>query len=341
MGRIAGMLACGATTVAALIATAPPAAAHGVAGVQPSNYQTRVLAITPAVDGITLRPVDLGDRLELRNDTSEDVLVLGYAGEPYLKVGPRGAFENMRSPATYANRNRRGGDIPEDADAKAEPAWRKIRSEPMVRWHDHRAHWMGANRPASVEKDSGREQVVQVWELELRRGDRDLTVTGDVVWVPPPSAFPWLGGAGLLGIAVVVASRTRHWPLVLGLAIGILVALGLAHVIGLWNGATVGTGAKLAASVYSLGGIGVGLAAIAWLIVARDPYDVSPLALIAGLFLFVSGGLADLSTLNHSQLPTTLPPAVARLGVTVALGLGAGVMAAAGLRMRRPARAPF
>ncbi len=334
------MLAGGAVLVATLVASSTPAAAHGVAGVQPSNYRTRILAIAPAVDGITLRPVDLGDRLELENDTSKDVVVLGYDGEPYLKVGPGGVFENVRSPAAYANRDRHGGVIPEDADARAEPEWRKIRSEPMIRWHDHRTHWMGANRPVSVQKDPGREQVVQEWKLTLRRGDRDVTVTGDVVWVPPPSPFPWLGLAGLLGVAVVVASRTRHWPAVLGLAIGVLVALELAHIIGLWTATSVGTGTKLAAGAYSLGGIGVGLAAIAWLILARDPYDAWPLALIAGLFLFVSGGLADLSTLNHSQLPTTLPPAVARLSVAGALGLGAGVMVAAGSRMRRPARAP-
>jgi hypothetical protein len=338
MGRIAGILACGALIVATVVAAAPPASAHGVAGVQPSNYETRVLAITPAADGVEVEPIDLGNRVELRNDADEDVFVLGYDGEPYLRVGPDGAFENMRSPATYANRDRRGGAIPETADAKAEPEWRKIRSEPMVRWHDHRAHWMGGDRPVGVQEHPRRRQVVQEWEIKLRRGDRILTVTGDVMWVPGPAPLPWLVIAALLGLAVVLASRTRYWALVLGIAIGVLGALELAHVIGLWNGTTASIATKLAASMYSLGGIAVGVAAVVWLIIARDPYDASPLALIAGLFLFVSGGLADVSTLSRSQLPTTLPPIAARTGVAAALGLGVGVMIAAALRMRRPAR---
>src|SRR5215211_273095 len=97
------LLAC-----AVLVASAPPAAAHGVGGIQPSNYETRVLGISPPVVGVTIRAVDLGNRLELRNMSQHDVTVLGYESEPYLRVGPRGVFENQRSPAVYLNRDRYG-----------------------------------------------------------------------------------------------------------------------------------------------------------------------------------------------------------------------------------------
>ena len=33
------------------------------------------------------------------------MVVLGYDDEPYLRVGPRGVFENVKSPATYLNRS--------------------------------------------------------------------------------------------------------------------------------------------------------------------------------------------------------------------------------------------
>jgi hypothetical protein len=74
--------------------------------VQPRNYETKLLRVSPRVHGVELTGGRPGDGLRLTNDTSHDVTVLGYDGEPYLRVGPRGVFENTRSPATYLNRSR-------------------------------------------------------------------------------------------------------------------------------------------------------------------------------------------------------------------------------------------
>jgi hypothetical protein len=115
-----------------------------------------------------------------------------------------------------------------------------------------------------------------------------------------------------------------------------LTAAETAHLVGQWNATTVTTGTKLASSPYSLAGIATGLGAIAWLLRARDPHDATPLALVAGLFLFVAGGLADITTLTNSQLPTTLAPTLARVGIAISLGLGAGVMVGAAFHIRRP-----
>jgi hypothetical protein len=59
-----------------------------------------------------------------------------------------------------------------------------------------------------------------------------------------------------------------------------------------------------------------------------------PLVLVATLFLFVAGGLADVTSLGNSQIPSTLAPGVARLLVALALGLGAGLALAAAFRLR-------
>ena len=52
-----------------------------------------------------------------------------------------------------------------------------------------------------------------------------------------------------------------------------------------------------------------------------------------------SGGLADVTSLGKSDLPTTFAPDVARVLVVITLGLGAGLTAAAAARLRllRPA----
>jgi hypothetical protein len=61
--------------------------------------------------------------------------------------------------------------------------------------------------------------------------------------------------------------------------------------------------------------------------------------LFAGLIVAAAGGLADLTTLTRSQLPTDGPAALARLEIALALGLGAGLAIAAALRLRPPASA--
>ena len=65
-----------------------------------------------------------------------DVVILGYSGEPYLRVGAAGAFENVRSPAVYLNATRNGGIPPSSADPSAPPEWRRIgvRGGPRSSW---------------------------------------------------------------------------------------------------------------------------------------------------------------------------------------------------------------
>ena len=54
-----------------LLALVPanPAAAHDVGGVGATNFRTSLTSVTPAVPGLTLRVIENGSRLELRNDT--------------------------------------------------------------------------------------------------------------------------------------------------------------------------------------------------------------------------------------------------------------------------------
>ena len=78
-------------------AAAGPAAAHAVGtGTEASNYRTTVHGIDQGTPGISVRAV-AGGLLELTNRSNEEVLVLGYRLEPYLRVGPGGVFETPRS----------------------------------------------------------------------------------------------------------------------------------------------------------------------------------------------------------------------------------------------------
>jgi ABC-type nitrate/sulfonate/bicarbonate transport system permease component len=106
--------------------------------------------------------------------------------------------------------------------------------------------------------------------------------------------------------------------------------------VGTWNATSASFATKIGASAYSVGGIALAVVALIWLVV-RPPSDAIPAVLFAGLVVAVAGGLADLTTLTRSQLPTDVPVTIARAEVALALGLGAGLAASAVLRLRPPA----
>jgi hypothetical protein len=320
---------------------ASPASAHGVGGIQPTNYRTTVAPVTPATRGVVVRSVDLGSKLELENDTSHDVTVLGYDGEPYLRVGPRGTFENTHSPAVYLNKSTTTvpQNLPATADANAAPAWRKVSSSTTARWHDHRAHWMGTAVPGVVARDRGSSHLIQRFTIHLRSEGRSLSARGAVLWEPGPSPWPWVALVVALIVAGIAASRSRRWPRITALALGVLIVAEAVHVLGVWGATTQSQWSDLAQSAYSIGGIALALLALERT-VRRGGYAAAPLALCAGLFLAIAGGLADVTTLSHSQLPTTLPDWLTRLAVATVLGLGIAVAAIAALHLRAQPRRP-
>jgi hypothetical protein len=321
-----------------LVATAAPASAHGVGGLEPTNYETTVDGVRPPTPGIHVRAVDVGSKIELRNDTDHDVIVVGYQREPYLRIGPGGTWENARSPAVFLNRSQvPTQEAPADQyDAKAAPEWRKISDSPVASWHDHRAHWMGSEDPPAVRRDPGREHVVIAnWKIPLRDGDARLTVTGDARWIPGPSPWPWVLGAVVLAIAVILGCRTRSWSKVMQASLAVLIVSETVHVVGAWQATTASIGSRTLASIYSIGGVIVCVLALVWLR-RKDPWAATPAVLISGLFVLIAGGLADITTLTRSELPTSLPYGIARLTVTIALGVGAGLVVAAASRLRAP-----
>jgi hypothetical protein len=315
----------GALVLMVLLLGAAPAGAHTVGGIDASNYRTRVLSIAPAVDGITIAVVDNGDRLELTNTTNRDVVVVGYNDEPYLRVGPRGAFENQRSPATFLNRTRQNpAPAPASADPSATPEWRRIGDGLTVRWHDHRAHWMGDREPPVVEGARGDDHLIQRFTIELRSDGQTIRARGDVWWIPGPSPWPWIALAVVLGAAVVIGARTRWSAPIVGGALGLALVFTVIHAAGAWDASTSSTGQRLSDAVPTLGAIALGIVALVQL-ARRGMRAAAPLLVFAGLFLAIAIGLADLSALSKSQLPTTLSFGLDRLTIAFVLGAGFGV----------------
>ncbi|WP_253289798.1 hypothetical protein [Verrucosispora sioxanthis] len=183
----AGLLFAG--TITAILATAAPALAHGADAPNGTDYRVTVTAA--GHPDLRVRVIEAGARLELTNTGDTPVEVIGYSGEPYLRIGPDGVYENSRSPATYLNRTLVGDTaLPAEADPAAEPRWHRVDGGTTARWHDQRALWREAEPPAQVRAAPDREHRVRDW-VPLRGADGPAEIRGTPDWVPPPDAYTW------------------------------------------------------------------------------------------------------------------------------------------------------
>lgn len=330
-----------------LLAPVPagPALAHGADAPAGTNYRARLTGVSPAVPGVRLRVIEAGARLELTNTGGREIEVLGYEGEPYLRVGPDGVWENVNSAATYLNASvSTSTTVPAGTGPTVPPAWRNISDRPTVRWHDHRTYWMSEDRPPAVAADPTRTHRVRDWTVDLRDGVTPITATGTLDWVPPPYAGGWWAAVVLAGVAVaalgLLRGRFALWPMAAASTLAGLSAL--AYTAGREIDAgndTLGTAlpALLSTQLWpALTGLGA-LAAAAFAVTRRPSADFA-LAL-AGVCTGVFVGLANAGALVNSVVPAPWPPVAARVLDVLALGAGFGITAAAVLRMRATALA--
>ncbi|MEU5907856.1 hypothetical protein ABZ780_26210 [Micromonospora sp. NPDC047467] len=345
----AGLVATAACAVTLL--TAAPAAAHGADAPNGTDYRTRVTGVTPARPGLEVRVIEAGARLELTNRTGRPIEVIGYSGEPYLRVGPDGVYENSRSPATYLNRTIAGDTtLPADADPAAPPSWRRIDDGTTVRWHDQRALWQESAPPAAVRAAPDREHRVRDWTVPLRDGADPAVIGGTLDWVPPPDAYTWwavsivgmlaVGALGLLAAAAPAGARA-------------LAALGGLLVVGGAVAVVYPVGRELDAGAQGVGGVLVGLlggqlwslltglgalAAGAYALARRPAADFA--VALAGACLALFAGVTNAAVFARSIAPVPWPAEIARIMIAATLLTGAGATAAGVLRLHAASRTP-
>jgi hypothetical protein len=331
-----------------LVGLAQPASAHTVAGLRANDYRTTIVSVSPAVPGLQVKAIELGRRVQVRWSGPADLVIFGYDGEPYLRVGPGGVFENLLSHTTYANLTppfRR--PPPRDASPTAPPRWQKIADGRTVRWHDHQAHWALSRPPDPVRLHPEQTQVViPAWTIQMQTAGRPIVVTGQVWWVPAPNALPWMGIALVLLLMVVASAFSRAWAPTLAAAAAILVGVDVFHSIGTGTFAAVSplviVGRILILSWFSVLAWLAGLWAARRLLRGRVDglYGAALCAVVIGAF----GGVTDLAVLDRSQVPFRWPAGTERAAVAVSLGLSVGILVAAWIGFlrhhfgRRPSR---
>jgi hypothetical protein len=320
------------------VALAEPASAHTVVELRPTNLRTTVVSVNPPVRGLEVKSLELGQRLELQWSGPGDVVVMGYMGEPYLRVGPAGVFENLRSHTTYSNQpsssHRRP---PPDASPVAPPRWSRVSAGRTARWHDHRTHWVLRQPPEWVRRDPGHPHVVMTWAIPMQVGGGQVGVSGRVMWVPPPPALPWVGLAVALFVLATASALSRVWGPTLAAGAAILVGVDVFHSVGTATFSAVSL-PVMAGRLLLLGWLSVlGWLAGLWALRRRNRgrrdgvIGAGLCALIVGTF----GGVLDLGVLARSQVPFRWPAGAERAGVAVSVGLGAGILAAAFIALVR------
>jgi hypothetical protein len=322
----------------AVLLLAGPAQAHVGGGVAGSDFDGRVLAVTPAMPGVSVRILQFGDELELVNRSNTEVLVPGYSDEPYLRIGPDGVWRNARSPATYINLDRYGRTtLPPQADDRAGPDWVQVSTEPQYVWHDHRTHWMSQGLlPPAVAADPTRSHEVFQWTVPMYYGGEKVSVAGELTWSPPPPAWVVWPLYAVLALAGAAAGLLARGPRPLGALLLVGAAAALWHALAT-PAPPASIGSHTGAIVSAL------LPAVMVLLVAvlgcraalrRRGVMTGLMAVVLGWLLLVEG-LPDVDVLWSAHVLSSGPQLVARAAVAVLVALGAGCVVGGIAAVRR------
>ncbi len=324
--------------LASVVVVAAPADAHTITGVAPTDYRSEVIGVSPRLPGVSVRLLDLGNRVEVVNRGTTDVVILGYQGEPYLRVGPSGSFENTRSPAVVLNKvGATSTTAPTNPAPSGPPVWHRTSEGRSARWRDRRTRWEGPAPPAVKSAPDQRHVVVPQWLIGLRQGTQGATVSGSITYVPGPSPVPWLAVAGLLLVATAGGALVRRWGPALSAAVAVVVAVDVVHSFGIaaasHDAVLVQVGRVVLGGIVATLGWVVGAAAIGPLQDEREAGVIG--AAVAGFLLAAFSGVGDFTTLTRSQVPYVFSAGAARAAVAVTMGAGFGLAAAALIVFRR------
>ncbi len=309
----------------ALINPAPAAAHIAGSGGSPSNYRTEVTAIRPAVPSVAVTVGPGGQWVRVTNQGAAELVILGYRGEPFLRLSQNQVEVNELSSTAAETGQTRG--IPASQDPATEPRWVQLRDGDSVTWTDARIEPPLESQPASG-----------FWELPLVVDGQQATVLGTRELIPPPSPWPWVAGLGLLAAAIAAIGWMRNWhqPMAAVIAAGIL-----AFVLHL-----IGTGLAPQQGGPVIGWVGVGavsafsllIGAVAVVSTLRRSESAPDRLVTVGIMVLLLAA-TDISVLWYSQLPFAGPAVLDRILTVLTYATALGLLVAGGRLVRERSRA--
>ena len=309
MRRAALARTCAAAGIVALAAPAE-AGAHLRTGTVAVDYRATVTAPRQAAYAVGVYESDRA--LHLTVSPGHSIVVLGYLGEPFLRVDPRGVAVNTASPtAASAGVLKKGAEV-----TAARPVWLLRPGRRSVVWHDARVQSLPAGRTHST------------WAVPIVVDGRRGRISGEIERLRRPPLWPWFV---LLGIVVVTGV-----PLAIGRRPRTLrtATIALGAVAGV---ASVVTAIGFAADTYAspgtwiAGADEIAFAVVGFALLARGPTAVRVGAGIGLGLLGIAVGLTKGDALLHALVLSAIPGWPARLLVATAIVVGAAAAAVGGL----------
>ena len=291
---------------------------------EPTDYESRIDAITPDVDTISVRIVGGDAFIELTVDpgTTVDRRRLRRRALPAVPRRRHRAGEHA-SEATYLNESRYGRpeevDVPADLPPDDEPDWRTVANDGNYAWHDHRVHWMSPDRPPDVEPGD----IIQTQDVDLVVDGEPVAITVSVILAEPISPLPWLGLVLVAAVGISALGWKRGALPVA--AVSAAAAAVLAVVAGQAELAEVPAGAGGTPLVVIVPAIALVTAGVAGFLLWRGARGLAGVSLLASAACLGGWGVLRITVLFKPVLPTTLPFAVDRAATALAVGVAAAV----------------
>jgi hypothetical protein len=284
-------------TIGIALAAPSTAGAHLRTSRAAVDYRATVSALHAPVS-VHIYRADLALGLTLRG--RHRVVVLGYLGEPFLRLGPDRVFVNASSPTA-------AGAKPAGAHPRTStPLWQLHSRRPSVIWHDARVRGL----PSGMTRGT--------WRIPLLVDGHRTQLEGTIQRVGAPAAWPWLAIGLVFAAAAGLALRRRQ---LLRLATATFGAVAAAAAVVSGIGFAVASTASQGTWIEGANEAAFALVGVA--VMVRGSSDAKALA---GGFLGLVGlaaGLTKLPVLLHGIVLSALPGGVARLAVTLAISAGA------------------
>jgi hypothetical protein len=287
----------------ALVALAAPAGAdaHLRSGVVAVDYRASVVSPNPAVKA---RVYQSDRALSVTAEPGHTVVILGYLGEPFVRIGAGWVAVNAAS-LTAAGLGLLEGSLPGTS-------WRlRSRGETFV-WHDRRLHGL----PAGVDHKR--------WSIPLVVDGHSAQLTGELERIERPSVWPWivLGLPFVLVTALLLLRRRMSRVRVAAVTLGVTSAVGMLATGAGFALDSYGSGGKWVAAANELVFTLVGIA-----FVVRGSRQVKAIAGGALGFLGLGVGLSKIPVFLHGVVLSVVPGTIARLIVSVTIFAGAAATA--------------
>jgi hypothetical protein len=304
-----------------------PASAHiAGSGGSPSNHQVTVTGIRPAVPTVGVTVGVGGQWVRVTNQGAAEIIILGYRGEPFLRLSSDRVEANQLSSTAAETGQIPGAPVP--ADSSTEPRWVQLRDGDSATWTDNRID------PES-QGDAQRQpqRASRSWELPLVVDGRQVAVLGTWERVPPPSPWPWLAALGLLAAVVAAIGWRRNWhrPMAAVIAGGILAFV--LHLLGTGFAPQQGGPVFGWIGVAAVAAFSMVIGAVAVHSTLRRSESAPDRVITVGIMVLLLAA-TDISVLWNSQLPFAGPAVLDRSLTAITYATALGLLVAGGRLVR-------